>query len=218
MIYQTLVLERDRSIAYLRLHRPERGNLIDAQTVQELDVACRELNDDDAVRVVVLTGEGDDFCRAWDLSELDPERETPLDWARRQGLPGDPFGCLARLARPVIAAVNGSFSAGLELALACDVRLASEEARFACPETGHGVIPWAGGTQRLPRIVGRGHALEMILTGEAVDAQEALRIGLVSQVVPGASSGGGRGPGEPHSREGPSPCATPKRPLAAAWT
>ena len=186
MIYQTLVLERDRPIARLRLHRPERGNLIDSQTVQELDAACRELNDDDAVRVVILTGEGDAFCRGWDLSGLDSERETPLDWARGQGLLGDPFGCLARLPRPVIAAVNGdAISAGLELALACDVRLAAEEARFACPETGHGVIPWAGGTQRLPRIVGRGKALEMILTGDAVDAQEALRIGLLSQVLPG---------------------------------
>jgi enoyl-CoA hydratase len=185
MIYQTLVLERDRPIARLRLHRPERGNLIDSQTVQELDAACRELNDDDAVRVVILTGEGDAFCRGWDLSALDAERETPLDWARREGLLGDPFGCLARLPRPVIAAVNGdAVSAGLELALACDVRLAAEVARFACPETGHGVIPWAGATQRLPRIVGRGKALEMILTGDAVDAQEALRIGLVSQVMP----------------------------------
>jgi enoyl-CoA hydratase len=185
MIYQTLVLERDRPIARLRLHRPERGNLIDSQTVQEFDAACRELNDDDAVRVVILTAEGDAFCRGWDLSALDPERETPLDWARREGLLGDPFGCLARLPRPVIAAVNGdAISAGLELALACDVRLAAEGARFACPETGHGVIPWAGGTQRLPRIVGRGKALEMILTGDAVDAQEALRIGLVSQVMP----------------------------------
>jgi enoyl-CoA hydratase len=184
MIYQTLVLERDHPIAHLRLHRPERGNLIDGLTVQELDAACRELNDDDAVRVVILTGEGDAFCRGWDLSTLDSERETPLEWGRREGLLGDPFGCLARLPRPVIAAVNGdAISAGLELALACDVRLAAEEARFACPETGHGVIPWAGGTQRLPRIVGRGKALEMMLTGEAVDAQEALRIGLVSQVT-----------------------------------
>jgi enoyl-CoA hydratase len=185
MIYQTLVLERDPPIARLRLHRPERGNLIDGLAVQELDAACRELNDDDAVRAVVLTGEGDAFCGGWDLSAFDPERETPLEWARREGLLGDPFGCLVRLAQPVIAAVNGdAISAGLELALACDVRLAAEEARFACPETGHGVIPWAGGTQRLPRIVGRGKALEMILAGEAVDAQEALRTGLVSQVTP----------------------------------
>jgi enoyl-CoA hydratase len=185
MTYQALVLERDRPIAHLRLHRPQRGNLVDSQTVQELDTACRELNDDEAVRVVIVTGEGDAFCGGWDLSAFDPEHETPLDWARREGLLGDPFGCLARLPRPVIAAVNGdAISAGLELALACDVRLAAEEARFACPETGHGVVPWAGGTQRLPRIVGRGKALEMILTGEAVDAQEALRIGLVSQVVP----------------------------------
>jgi enoyl-CoA hydratase len=185
MIYKTLVLERDRSVACLRLHRPERGNLIDSQAIQELDAACRELSDEESVRVVILTGEADVFCRGWDLSGLDPERETPLDWARRQGLLGDPFGCLAGLTRPVIAAVNGdAVSAGLELALACDVRLAAEEAKFGCPETGHGVIPWAGGTQRLPRIVGRGKALEMILTGEAVDAQEALRIGLVSRVVP----------------------------------
>jgi enoyl-CoA hydratase len=185
MTYQTLVLERGRPIAYLRLRRPESGNLIDGQTIHELEAACRELGDDDAVRAVILTGEGDAFCRGWDLSGLDPERESPLAWARRQGLLGDPFGCLARLPQPVIAAVNGhALSAGLELALACDVRLAAQEARFACPETAHGLIPWAGGTQRLPRIVGRGKALEMILTGEAVDAQEALRIGLVSQVVP----------------------------------
>ncbi len=185
MTYQTLVLARSGPVAYLRLHRPERGNLIDGQTMQELTAACQELGDDETVRAVILTGEGDAFCRGWDLSGLDPERESPLGWARDQGLLGDPFGCLARLSRPVIAAVNGdAISAGLELALACDVRLASEEARFACPETGHGLIPWAGGTQRLPRIVGRGPALEMILTGEPVDAQEALRIGLVSQVVP----------------------------------
>jgi len=185
MAYQTLALEGGRPLAYLRLHRPERGNLIDGQTVQEMESACRELGDDEAVRVVILTGEGDAFCRGWDLSGFDPERESPLAWARRQGLLGDPFGCLARLPQPVIAAVNGdALSAGLELALACDVRLAAEEARFACPETAHGVIPWAGGTQRLPRIVGRGKALEMILTGEAVDAKEALRIGLVGQVTP----------------------------------
>jgi enoyl-CoA hydratase len=185
MAYQTLALERGRPLAYLRLRRPECGNLIDGQTVQEIESACRELSDDEAVRVVILTGEGDVFCRGWDLSGFDPERESPLAWARRQGLLGDPFGCLARLPQPVIAAVNGdALSAGLELALACDVRLAAEEARFACPETAHGVIPWAGGTQRLPRIVGRGKALEMILTGEAVDAQEALRLGLVSQVTP----------------------------------
>ena len=134
MAYQTLVLERDRPLAYLRLHRPERGNLIDGQTVQEIEAACRELSDDEAVRAVILTGEGDAFCRGWDLSEFDPERESPLAWARRQGLLGDPFGCLARLPQPVIAAINGdALSAGLELALACDVRLAAEEARFACP-------------------------------------------------------------------------------------
>ena len=187
MTYQTLVLERTGPIARLRLHRPERGNLIDGQTVQELAAACRELSSDDAVLAVILTGEGDAFCRGWDLSGLDPERDSPLTWARGQGLLGDPFGCLARLSRPVIAAVNGdALSAGLELALACDIRLAAEEARFACPETAHGVIPWAGGTQRLPRIVGRGEAIHMILTGEPVDAQGALRIGLVSRVAPRA--------------------------------
>jgi len=185
MTYQTLVLERRRPLAYLRLHRPDRGNLIDGQAIQEMEAACRELGDDEAVRAVILTGEGDSFCRGWDLSGLDAERESPLDWSRRERLLGDPFGCLARLPQPVIAAVNGdALSAGLELALACDIRLAAEEARFACPETAHGVIPWAGGTQRLPRIVGRGKALEMILIGEAVDAGEALRVGLVSRVVP----------------------------------
>ena len=185
MTYQTMVLAQGRPLAFIRLHRAERGNLIDGKAVQEIESACRELSDDEAVRAVILTGEGDVFCRGWDLSGFDAERESPLAWARREGLLGDPFGCLARLPQPVIAAVNGdALSAGLELALACDIRLAAEEARFTCPETGHGVIPWAGGTQRLPRIIGRGKALEMVLTGEAVDAREALRTGLVSQVVP----------------------------------
>jgi enoyl-CoA hydratase len=104
---------------------------------------------------------------------------------RSQGIPPDPFGCLAELPQPVVCAINGdAFGAGLELALACDVRIASEGASFALPDISLGLLPVAGGTQRLPRLVGRGKALEMVLTGEPVDAQEALRIGLVGAVAP----------------------------------
>jgi enoyl-CoA hydratase len=118
------------------------------------------------------------FCAGWDWRALAGE-----------GLPTgpDPFSCLAELSRPVVCAVNGdALSAGLELAMACDVRIAAEGARFGLPETAMGLVPMGGGTQRLSRLVGRGRALEMVLTAEPVDAQEALRIGLVSAVVPAA--------------------------------
>ena len=183
MTYSALALEKTGSTAYLRLRRADRGNAINREVLGELAAAAAALNDDEDVRVVILTGEGEVFCTGWDLSG--PEAESPLAWARREHVLGDAFDSIARLSRPVIAAINGdAFSAGLELALACDVRLACTEARFALPETSQGAIPWGGGTQRLPRIVGRARALEMILTAEPIDAQEALRIGLVSAVAP----------------------------------
>jgi len=163
--------------------RASTANAIDGRFVRELVDVCARLADEPGVRVATLTAEGEAFCAGWASEALAEAAATPgLLWGR-QG--GDPFGCLATLSMPVIAAINGdAFSAGLELALACDVRIAGQRARFALPETELGLLPLAGGGQRLPRIVGRGRALAMILTGEVLDADAAYRAGLVSKVVP----------------------------------
>jgi len=188
MSYQTINLTQRDAVAHLHLQRPEQDNRIDAHLLSELATACEALADDPNVRVVVLSGgEGSVFSSGWEPSLLAAsagggEGEAP---ARRAEALGHTFDFLAEMPRPVICAINGdAFSAGLELALACDVRLACPEARFAFPETAWGLIPMAGGTQRLARVVGRAAALELILTAEPVDAQTALRIGLVSHVVP----------------------------------
>jgi enoyl-CoA hydratase len=183
MPYQTIRLSKRDTVACLELQRAEQGNRIDGQLLQELAAACAEINDDPQVRVAILSGgEASVFSLGWDMSLLAAGGEP----ARRQEFLGHAFDCLLQLSRPVICAINGdAISAGLELALACDVRLACAEAHFALPETSWGLIPMGGGSQRLARIVGRGKALEMILAAEAIDAQEAHRINLVSQVVPG---------------------------------
>jgi len=173
-------------IARLNLCRPERANAIDAPFVRELQDACEAIASNDSVRVVLMSAKGDVFSRGWHWEALAGEGDDPIAALRAQGVPADPFGCLAELPRPVVCAVNGDASgAGLELALACDVRIAAEEATFALPDILLGQLPLAGGTQRLPRLVGRSAALKLILTGEPVDAAEALRIGLVSAVVHG---------------------------------
>jgi enoyl-CoA hydratase len=184
MPYQTISLVQRGAIAYLELQRPEQENRIDGHLLRELAAACEALADDPQVRVVVLGGgEGAAFSLGWDASLLAAAVEGEA--AAGGGLLGHTFDFLAQMPRPVICAINGdAFSAGLELALACDVRLACPEARFAFPETSWGLIPMAGGTQRLARIVGRAAALELILTAEPIDAQTALRIGLVGRVVP----------------------------------
>jgi enoyl-CoA hydratase/carnithine racemase len=172
-------------IARLTLCRPERANAIDPSLVRELQDACEAIAGNDGVRAVLLAAEGEVFSRGWDWEALAGEGGDPVAALRAQGVPVDPFGCLAELAKPVVCAVNGDASgAGLELALACDVRIATQEATFALPDIIIGVLPLAGGTQRLPRLIGRGAALEMILTGEPLNAHEALRLGLVGAVVP----------------------------------
>jgi enoyl-CoA hydratase len=156
MPYQTISLIQRDAIAYLHLQRPERENRIDDHLLRELAAACEALADDPQVRVVVLSGgEGAAFSLGWELSLLAAEVEGEAVARRGEGL-SHTFDFLAQMPRPVICALNGdAFSAGLELALACDVRLACPEARFAFPETAWGLIPMAGGTQRLARIVGR---------------------------------------------------------------
>jgi len=179
MPLRTISLRKRGPMAFLALRRPEKENAISGTLLAELAQACETIEVDDKLRVVVLTAEGDNFCRGWDASVLAAE-DPPGPPA-----PGDPFACLAELPRPVVCAIQGeALSAGLELALSCDVRVAAEDALLGLPETRLGLLPMGGGTQRLARLVGRGKALEMILTGEPVDAQEALRIGLVSAVAP----------------------------------
>lgn len=186
MLYRAITLERRGAVAYLTLNRHEQENTINGLVLKEITAACEELEEDETMRAVVVSGgEGTVFSRGWDLTELALEGNSPaLDWARRERLIGDGFRALASFPKPTIAALNGdAFSAGLELALACDIRIAAANARFAFPETAWGLIPLAGGIQRLVRAVGRGKALELLLTGEPVTADEALQIGLVSKVV-----------------------------------
>lgn len=170
MAYETIAYERKGRIAYVTLDRPADNNAVDAQMSVELADVCRTINQDEGINVVVLKGAGDVFSSGGD----------PQDWE----MAADASTALASIERVVIAAINGdAFGAGLELALACDIRIASENARFCLPHTAYGSIPSAGGTQRLPRLVGKGKALEMLLTAEAIDAQEALLSGLVNKVV-----------------------------------
>lgn len=197
MAYRTLTLETKGPLALLRLARPERGNPIDRRLLQELEEACAAVNDNREVRVAILTAEGEVFSSGWGPAELPPEADSPrakrpevfdpAEW-RRWGESSPPFAGLEAMGQPVICALNGdAASAGLELALACDVRLAAEGARFVLPETAQGLLPMAGGSQRLARLVGRAHALRLILLAEPIDAEEARRIGLVSAVFPPSS-------------------------------
>ena len=166
-------------VAWLKLDRTEQANRLTPQMDQDLAAACRNVEEDDAVEVGVLTGSGDIFCAGLD--------ET----IRKASAIREQFGslrsieALAALTKPTIAVLNGAaFGVGLELALACDLRLAVSGARFGLPQVGEDLIPFGGGTQRLPRIVGPAKALEMILTGNQIETEEAYRVGLVNEVIP----------------------------------
>jgi enoyl-CoA hydratase len=182
--YRYLTISRDDGVATVTVRRPDKLNALNAGTVAELERAFAELAADADTRGVILTGDGEKaFVAGADIGEL--ARMGPIDGVAvsRQGQ--DAFRAIERLRKPVIAAVNGfALGGGLELALACHLRIASENACFGLPEVKLGIIPGYGGTARLPRLVGPGRALEMILTGEMIDAQEAARIGLVNRVVP----------------------------------
>lgn len=186
MTYRTLALEKKGPLAFIRLARPEEGNPVDLVFLQELDEACASVNSDTDVRVAILTADGEVFSSGWAAQEVSPETFDAAAWRRRSDI-SPPFAGLEAMGQPVICALNGdATSAGLELALACDVRVAAEGARFSLPETAQGLLPMAGGTQRLARLVGRAEALRLILLAEPVDAEEARRIGLVSAVLPRA--------------------------------
>jgi enoyl-CoA hydratase len=184
--FENLHFEKRNQIAFVTIARPKVLNALNASTMQELTQVFRALQEDDDVLAVILTGEGEKaFVAGADITELatlDATAAANLA-ARGQAV----FALIEDLGKPVIAAVNGfALGAGSELALACSIRLAADTARFGQPETKLGLIPGYGGTQRLPRLIGKGRALQILLTGEMIDAYEALRIGLVNEVVPAA--------------------------------
>ena len=181
--YETILLERRGRVALITINRPEKRNALNIQTRTEGAAILDELRADDSVRVAVFTGAGDKaFIAGADIAEFIDrtaitQREVMLD----RGL----FNSIDSFPKPVIAMVNGyCLGGGCELALACDLRIASDKASFGQPEINLGIIPGGGGTQRLTRLVGEGKAMELILTGEIIDAQTALLIGLVNHVVP----------------------------------
>lgn len=186
MTYETLLVETSERVCTVTINRPDKLNALNITAKKELRELFEALKKDQDVDVVILTGAGEkSFVAGTDIREL-----TTLNEASGAEFAAGGQHVLSRienLGKPVIAAVNGyALGGGLELALSCHVRLASENARFGQPEVNLGVIPGYGGTQRLARLVGEGRAMEMILTGDPVDAQEALRIGLVNRVVPPA--------------------------------
>lgn len=178
---KNLLLAKDGSIATITLNRPEVRNALDLVTWRELEQAIGEVAADEGVHVLIITGAGDEtFAAGADLNWL--RDRSMLDTL--EGYPQRVLQCLEDLAKPTIAAVNGfALGGGCELALACDIRLASDRARLGQPEVRLGILPAAGGTQRLARLVGVAKAKELIFTGEIVDAAEAARIGLVNKVV-----------------------------------
>jgi enoyl-CoA hydratase len=184
MSYANLKLEVRDGVAILTVHRPDKLNALNAATLSEMEAALRALGADAGVRGVVVTGSGEKaFVAGADIAELGEHSSLAGRELSRRGQ--RVFDRLEGLGKPVVAAINGfALGGGCELALACHVRVAAEGARLGTPEVKLGIICGYGGTQRLARLIGRGRALELLLTGEMIDAAEALRIGLVNRVVP----------------------------------
>jgi enoyl-CoA hydratase len=184
MNFNNLLVEKSDGIATVTVNRPRALNALNEETLGEL-LACFEgLESDVSVRAVILTGAGEKaFVAGADIAAM---KDLDVVAARNFALLGHQvMNVIEHLSKPVIAAVNGfALGGGCELALACDIRLAGDNARFGQPEVNLGVIPGFGGTQRLPRLIGKGRAKELLFTGDMIDAGEALRLGLVNRVVP----------------------------------
>lgn len=186
MSYENLLFEKRDQIAFVTLNRPKVLNALNRATMQELKDVFENIRDDENVRVAILTGAGEkSFVAGADINEL--AVQTPVE-GKEYGLWGQAvLNLIENLGKPVIAAVNGfALGGGCEMAMACTLRIASETARFGQPEVKLGIIPGYGGTQRLPRLVGKAIAMQMNLTGEHITAPRAYEIGLVNQVVPQA--------------------------------
>lgn len=183
MAYENVLYEKKASIAYITLNRPQVMNALNSAAVTELKCACLEAGGDADVKGVIITGAGDKaFVAGADIGEL--STLAPLAAKEFSLLGQDAFDTVEGLGKPVIAAVNGfALGGGCELAMACTLRVASSNAKFGQPEVNLGIIPGFAGTQRLARLVGKGIALELVMTGNTIDAREAHRIGLVNRVV-----------------------------------
>jgi enoyl-CoA hydratase len=182
MPYQSVTLVADDGIATLTVNRPDKLNALNAATIAELGAAIDEVRTRDDIRGLIVTGAGRAFIAGADISELAAETSVS---ARELALKGQRvFGRFETSPKPVIAAVNGfALGGGCELALACHIRIAAEQAKFGQPEVKLGICPGYGGTQRLARLIGKGRALQLLMTGETIDAAEAYRLGLVNRVV-----------------------------------
>ena len=185
--FENVLYEKKGPIAYVTFNRPKVLNALNKSTIAELRAAFEDSRDDSAVRGVILTGAGDKaFAAGADVSEVVNDTAVEAEEKTRYGQAVTTL--IENLGKPVIAAVNGfALGGGCELAMACTIRLAAETAKFGQPEVKIGIMPGYGGTQRLPRLVGRGRALQLILSGEIISAQEAYRIGLVNEIVPNAN-------------------------------
>ena len=183
---ENLLYEKKDAIAYVTLNRPKVLNALSQRTWQNLRTAFEDARDDAAVRGVILTGAGDKaFIAGADISEL--AQVTAVEAEKSSSYGQEVLNLIENLGKPVIAAVNGfALGGGCETAMACTIRVAVENAKFGQPEVTLGLIPGGGGTQRLPRLVGKGLALQLILSGGMISAQEAYRIGLVNEVVTAA--------------------------------
>ena len=183
---ENVLYEKKDSIAYVTLNRPKVLNALNKKTWADLRTAFESARDDAAVRGVILTGAGDKaFIAGADISELASVSAVEAEESSTFGQ--EVLNLVENLGKPVIAAINGfALGGGCETAMACTIRVASEHAKFGQPEVKLGLIPGGGGTQRMPRLVGKGRALQIILSGEIISAQEAYRIGLVNEIVPAA--------------------------------
>lgn len=184
LTFDNIIYEKRGGIAYVTFNRPKVLNALNRATVMELTAAFEDCRDDSAMRGVILTGAGDKaFAAGADINEI--LNDTPLD-AEVKTRAGQALTVLIEnLGKPVVAAVNGfALGGGCELSMACTIRVASETAKFGLPEVKLGIMPGYGGTQRLARLVGKGLALQLVLSGGMISAQEAYRIGLVNEVVP----------------------------------
>lgn len=182
MELKNIALVKEGKIGMVTINRPKALNALNSETLKELDAAFDDLYADKEILAVIITGAGKAFVAGADISEM---KDLKTIQGREFGILGNKvFRKLENMGKPVIAAVNGfALGGGCELSMACDIRIASAKAKFGQPESGLGITPGFGGTQRLPRIVGEGMAKELIFTGKIINAEEALKIGLVNRVV-----------------------------------